>query len=146
MVINSELEKRILTTNDAGLIAILLERLIDNFKNCKAYIENKDYEELMELNKNSRDILNELIFQFSGNDEISSRIREVSIYVNKLIAEGEYKKDVSYYDTAIKILTPMVEGFQKLEIEDKPKAITGITYGKGNLEEYSLKGERSFKA
>jgi len=146
MAISSELEKRILTTNDAGLIAILLERLIDNFKNCKACIENKDYEELMDINNNSRDIFGEIIFQFSGNDEISTRVREVSIYINKLITEGEYKKDTSCFDTSIKILTPMAEGFQRLEIEDMPKAVTGITYGKGNLGEYSLKEERSFKA
>ncbi len=40
----------------------------------------------------------------------------------------------------------MVEGFQQLEVREKPKAVSGLTYGKGNLEEYSLKEERSFKA
>lgn len=146
MPINSELEKRIMTTNDAGLIAILLEKLIDNFKSCKVCIERKAYGELMDINNNSRDIFGEIIFQFSGNDEISSRIREIILYVNKLITEGEYKKDISYYDTSIKVLSPMVEGFQKLEVKDTPKAVAGITYGKGNLGEYSLKEERSFKA
>lgn len=146
MAINKELEKRILTTNDAGLIAILLERLVDNFKNSKASIDSKEYEKLKELNSNSRDILAELIFQFSGNDEISSRVRQISIYVNKLITEGELKRDSSFYDTSIKILTPMVEGFQQLEIKEMPKAVTGLTYGKGNLGEYSLREEKSFKA
>ncbi len=95
MEINKELEKRILTTNDAGLIAILLERLTDNFKFSKSSIDRKEYGKLKEINRNSRDILSELIFQFSGDDEISTKIREISMYVNKLITEGEVKKDPS---------------------------------------------------
>lgn len=146
MAINKELEKRILTTNDAGLIAILLERLIDNFNNSKDSIDGNEYERLKELNNNSRDILSELIFQFSGQDEISSRIRQISMYINKLITEGEVKKETSFYDTSIKILTPMVEGFQQLETREKPKAVTGLTYGKGDLGEYSLQEGKSFKA
>ncbi|NLX62403.1 MAG: hypothetical protein GXZ06_07905 [Tissierellia bacterium] len=146
MAINKDLEKRILTTNEAGLIAILLERLIDNFKNSKFSIDNKEYDKLKELNNNSRDILSEIIFQFSGDDEISSRIREVSMYVNKLITEGQLRKESSYYDTSIKVLKPLLEGFQQLEVREKPKVTTGLTYGRESLGEYSFKKERSFKA
>lgn len=145
MNIIEEMEKRILTTNDAGLIAILLERLIDNFNNSKVYIEKEEYEKLQEVNSSSRNILSELIFQFSGKDNVSSSIREIAIYVNKLITEGEIKKDSSIYDICIRIISPILEGFQQLEIKEKPKAITGVTYGKNDLEEYSLKENKSFK-
>jgi len=141
----SELEKRIATTNDAGLIAMLLERLIDNFNSCKAAIGNKDDDTVRNLNDNSRDILNELIFQFSGSDDISIAIREICVFVNKLITEGQVKRDASEFDDSIRVLTPMLEGFKELEVRDVPKAVTGITYGKGALEEYAIKGNRTFK-
>lgn len=146
MAIDKEVEKRILTTNYAGLIAILLERLIDNFKDCKSCIYNKEDQKLRELNNNSRDILSELVFQFSKDDEVSVRIREISMYLNKLITEGELKKDSAYFDTSIKVLTPMLEGFQQLEVKEKPRAVSGLTYGKGSLGEYSLEEEKTFQA
>ncbi len=141
----TELEKRIATTNDAGLIAMLFEKLIDNFNCCKIAINNGDYAAVKALNDYSRDILNELIFQFSSNDDVSTAIREISIYINKQITEGQIKKDVSTFDNCIRILTPLLEGFKELEIKDTPKAVTGITYGKGALEEYTIGENRSFK-
>jgi flagellar protein FliS len=141
----NELEKRISTTNDAGLIAMLYERLIDNFNQCKIALDNNDFDKLNKLNNNSRDILAELIVQFSGNDDVSLKIREISLYVTKLMAQAQIKKDASIYDDCINILTPICEGFQQLEVKETPKAITGFTYGKGNLEEYSLSKSKSFE-
>ncbi len=40
-----ELEKRILSTNDAGLIAILYEALIDNFNKSIDFIEKRRFSE-----------------------------------------------------------------------------------------------------
>ncbi|CCQ98045.1 putative Flagellar protein FliS [[Clostridium] ultunense Esp] len=140
-----ELKKRISTTNEAGLIAILFEKLIENSKNCISAIKDEDYDQIIELNNNSRAILTELTVQFSGNDEISSTLREINIYINKTITEGEIKKDPSLFETNIKILRPILEGFKELEIKEKPKAVTGLTYGKDNLGEYTLGENRSFQ-
>ena len=140
-----ELKKRISTTNEAGLVAILFERLIENFKNCISAINDENYDIIKELNNNSRAILTELTVQFSGNDEISSTLREINIYINKTMTEGEIKKDPSLFETNIKILTPILEGFKELEIKEKPKAVTGLTYGKDNLGEYTLGENRSFQ-
>lgn len=140
-----ELEKRISTTNDAGLVAILFERLIDNFNKCILAINEKDDKKISIINSNSRDILAEFLVQFSGDDEISSNLREINFYINKLITEGEYKRDLSIFETCIKILTPICEGFQELEVKEKPRAVAGLTYGKGNLGEHTLKGNKSFE-
>ena len=141
----TELEKRISTTNDAGLIAILFEKLIDNFNKCILAIDNEEYSKVYELNNSSRDILAELLVQFSGDDETSSSLREINFYINKLITEGEYEKDPFTFQTCIKITTPLCEGFQELEVKEKPKAVAGLTYGKGNLGEHTLKGNKSFE-
>ncbi len=139
------LEKRISTTNEAGLIAILYEALIHNFTNGIRAIDEKDYEKLNKITNHSRDILAELLVQFSGDDEISSNLREINFYINKLITEGEYEKDSTLFKTSIEILTPICEGFQQLEIKEEPKTVTGLTYGKSQLEEHAIKGNRSFE-
>ena len=141
----TELEKRISTTNEAGLIAILFERLIDNFNKCILVIDEKDDNKISSINNNSRNILAELLVQFSGNDEISSDLREINFYINKLMTEGQYEKDSSVFETCIKIIRPICEGFQELEVKEKPKAVAGLTYGKGNLGEHNIKGNRYFE-
>ena len=141
----NELKKRISTTNEAGLIAILFERLIDNFKNCISAIEEEDYDKITDLNNNSRAILTELTVQFSGNDEISSTLRELYLFINKTMTEGEIKKDISSFETNIKVIMPILEGFKELEVREKPKAVAGLTYGKDNLGEYKLEENRSFE-
>ncbi len=141
----NELKKRISTTNEAGLIAILFERLIDNFKNCISAIEEEDYDKITDLNNNSRAILTELTVQFSGDDEISSTLRELYLFINKTMTEGEIKKDISSFETNIKVIMPILEGFKELEVREKPKAVAGLTYGKDNLGEYKLEENRSFE-
>lgn len=141
----NELKKRISTTNEAGLIAILFERLIDNFKNCISAIEEEDYDKITDLNNNSRAILTELTVQFSGDDEISSTLRELYLFINKTMTEGEIKKDISSFETNIKVIMPILEGFKELEVREKPKAVAGLTYGKANLGEYKLEENRSFE-
>lgn len=139
------LKKRILTTNEAGLIAILYEALIHNFTKGIEAIHEEHYEALNRITNHSRDILAELLVQFSGDDEISSNLREINFYINRLITEGEYERDPSLFETSIEVLTPICEGFQQLEIKEEPKSVTGLTYGKNHLDEHTLKGNRSFE-
>ena len=127
------------------MIAILFERLIDNFKNCISAIEEEDYDKITDLNNNSRAILTELTVQFSGDDEISSTLRELYLFINKTMTEGEIKKDISSFETNIKVIMPILEGFKELEVREKPKAVAGLTYGKANLGEYKLEENRSFE-
>ena len=142
---NIELEKRILSTNDAGLIAILYEALINNFTKLTNAIEEKDFTKLNEITNHSRDIFTELMIQFNGEDRTSTSITEINLYLNRLITEGEYQKNPSIYEDCIKIATPILEGFKELEIKTEPKTVAGLTYGKNNLEEHILKGNKTFE-
>jgi len=142
---NTELEKRILSTNDAGLIAILYETLIDNFNKSINAIEEKNFTKLNEITNHSRDILTELIVQFNGDDEVSKDISEVNLYLNRLITEGEYNRNPLVYKDCIKIASPILEGFKELEIKLEPKTLAGLTYGKNQLDEHTLKGNKTFE-
>lgn len=135
------LEKKILATNNWGLVAMLHEGLIQNFNISKNAIENKDYEELNGLINNSRDILTELIIIFKNNDELSTDLKEIYIFINKLITEAHIKKDGELFERAKEVILPIMEGFKELEVKEKPNIVSGLTYGKENLEEYRNSGK-----
>ena len=141
----SVLEKRILSSNDAGLIAILYEALINNFDQSIVALKEGDYREVNELNNHSRDILAELMVQFNGDENLSIDLTELNLYINNLITVGLCRKDISAYEHCIKIATPILEGFQELEVKLEPKTVAGFTYGKNNINEHMVKGNRTFE-
>ena len=140
-----EIEKRISTTNEAGLVTILYEALIDNFKDSIKAINGKDYNELKHINNNSRAILSELLATLQGDSDIAKNLREIYISLNKIITQGEVEKDSTSYEMAIKIIEPIHSVVVEIEKEIDPKVVTGITYGKGNLDDYQVKGNKTFE-
>lgn len=144
----NELEKRIIATNDWGLMAILHEGLIDNFKESIQAIEEEKYEDLKIYNNSSRDILAELIVIFkdeTGIEEISQNFREIYLYVNKLITEGENKRDEKYFKDSIKVITPLLESFLQKEKETEGRVVSGLTYGSEDLKEYDKGSNFNFE-
>ena len=132
----ASLEKRILSSNEWGLIALLNEGLIERFQEASEAIDRKDFQELNKITNNCRDILTELLITFREKDELSTNIRSLYLFTNKLITEGEIKKDGSYYSKAIDVIKPIYTGFKSLEMQEAPNIISGLLYGKDNLEEY----------
>ena len=139
------LEKKILSTNDWGLVALLHEGLIERFRKSTNAIENEDYEELNLLINRARDILTELIVIFNKNDDLSTNLRKLYSFTNKLITEGEIKKEASFFHKAEEVIQPILEGFKELEGEEAGNIVTGLTYGKSNLGEHSRKSNKTFQ-
>ncbi len=138
---NDYLEKRIISTNKWGLIAILHEGLISKFEQATILINKDDRDKLNNTVNRTRDLLAELISLFKGKDELALDLREIYIYTNKLITEGEMKMDVEFFNKANDIIYPILEGFRELEVKNEGNVITGLTYGKQNLEEYRNSGK-----
>ncbi len=139
------LEKRVMSTNDWGLVAMLHEGLMERFEESSEAIEEKDYDKLNKLINNSRDILTELLVTFREKDELSTNLRSLYLFTNKLITEGEIKKDATFLKKAIDVIAPIYIGFKGLEMKEDPNIVLGLTYGKENLEEHSIKSERIFR-
>lgn len=139
------LEKRILSTNHWGLVALLHEGLIEKFKESTKSIEKEDYEELNQVINRTREILTELIVIFNERDELSTNLRELYSFTNKLITEGEIKKDKSFFQEAEDIINPIFEGFKELERGETGNIVTGLTYGKTKLDEYGTRSHKTFE-
>lgn len=141
---NIDIEKRIASSNRWGLVALLHEFLITKCQESKEAIAIEDYKALNILVNRNRDLLTELIILFKENDEVSTDLREIYLYINNLLTDGEIKRDPTYFEKIVEVIEPIIEGFKGLEERQEPNIITGLTYGKGNLEEHKKLG-REFK-
>lgn len=139
------LEKKILTTNDFGLVKLLHEGLIERINDGILAIENEDYEELNKSINISRDILTELILVFSKDDDLSTNLRSIYLFINKYITESEIKKDKDHLEEIKKVIFPLLAAFGDLEKSEEGRVVSGLTYGKSNLDDHKLGGNRTFE-
>lgn len=139
-----DIEKRIASSNKWGLVALLHEGLIDQCKKSIKAIEDKNHETLNKSVNRNRDLLTELIILFKDEDQVSTDLREIYLYINTMITDGEIEKDPIYFFKIIEVIEPILEGFRELEVKEDPNIVTGLTYGKMRLEEHK-KSEKEFK-
>ncbi|MFA5577023.1 MAG: flagellar protein FliS [Tissierellaceae bacterium] len=142
---NISLEKKILSSNDWGLVAMLHEGLLENLKASSDAVDEEDYERLNSLVNKSRDILTELIVLFREKDQVSIDTRELYLYTNQLITQGEVKKDTGQFEAAKKVILPLWEAFKGLEEKEEPQIVTGLTYGKSELDQHQKKEGKTFQ-
>lgn len=142
---NIRLEKRILATNDWGLVAMLHEGLMERFEESIGSIKEKDYTKLNILINSCRDILTELIINFNGREELPTSLREIYLFINTMMTEGEIKKDIFFFKKAKEVINPIYEGFNELEMKEDANIVTGLTYGKERLEDYNRRSGKIFQ-
>lgn len=154
MIEKEYLANRIANANDAQLVAIVYEGLIDTFKSAIEYIEAENKEKLNTSVNKAREILAELLATLNGDSEISNNLRSLYIYINKLVTEAELKMDKAKLEEAIKVTTPLYEAWNELGEKDevalphtcveavsRPSIVAGMTYGKGQLNDYVINNE-----
>lgn len=139
-MINKDLEERILRTNEWGLLSIMNEGLIDKFDESIKSLDKEDYKETEELLSLTKDIMTELIIFFNKDSEIARNFREIYLFVNKLITKGFLEKDKKHFEDAKDVINPLIEAFKEKELSESAKVVTGLTYGKEELEEYKSTG------
>lgn len=156
MIEKEYLANRIANANDAQLVAILHEGLISTAKSGIEHIENGNKTELNSSVNKIREILAELLATTEGDSEIAGNLRSIYVYLNKLATEAEIQQDKAKLEEAIKVVTPIYEAWQELgekevtEDEDSqtastpvktPSIVAGMTYGKGQLNDYVINDE-----
>lgn len=150
------LASRVATANDAGLVVLLYEGLIDCLKDAKDQVQKRD-DEVFEKNiEKIKDILTELLATLNGDSEIASKLRCIYGYVYKLITDGVIKKEQNKFEEAIKVVTPLYDAWIELEKQEfeknknksnsnRPEIIAGATYGKGQLNNYVVNNENRWR-
>lgn len=130
------LVNRIASANDAQLVVIMYEGLMENLRACEANID--DIATLSGYVEKCRDVLAELLATLQGNSEIAGNLRSLYLFINGHITEGFNKKSRQHFVEAIQVVTPIYEGWCQLAAnEDMPQSnpaiVAGLTYGKKQL-------------
>lgn len=142
---NMTLEKKILATNDWGLIAMLHEALIVRLEESVEAIKFNDLTRLSVIINNCKDILTELIITFNGTDGLSTNLREIYLFTSKMMTEGELKKDSKYFSKTKDVIIPIYDAFKEMEERVEPRIVSGLTYGKEDIGDYSTRRRTIFE-
>lgn len=142
---NMTLEKKILATNDWGLIAMLHEGLIVRLEESVEAIKFNDLTRLSVIINNCKDILTELIITFNGTDGLSTNLREIYLFTSKMMTEGELKKDSKYFAKTKDVIIPIYDAFKEMEEKVEPRIVSGLTYGKEDIGDYSTRRRTIFE-
>lgn len=136
------LESRIASANEAQLVALMYEGLIEKFNESIDCIKKDDIRSLNESISKSRAIIAELIATLRGDSDVSIDYKRIYIYLNELITSANISKDTSKLEEAISIVVPLLEGWAELgenmfkesvESGKSTPVMSGMTYGKGYL-------------
>lgn len=129
----NSLEQRVFSSNEWGLVALLHEVFIERLDEVISWLESDPSQDLSSTFENMRDILAELTVQFKGEDDLGKKLREIYLFLNKLITDGFRTHEKERFLEARRIIEPVMRGFQELSKEQSPKSVSGYTYGKTDL-------------
>ncbi|MZQ75198.1 MAG: flagellar export chaperone FliS [Peptoclostridium sp.] len=150
MIEKEYLAVRVASSNDAQLVSIVYEGLIDSLNESIEHIKDGEIQKLNLSVDKCRDIIAELIATLSGDSEIAMNYKSLYIYLNSLITEAHIKKDTQKFEEAKKIVTPLHEGWSELgeklfqesvEKGNGTAVVSGMTYGKGYVNDQVSRSE-----
>ena len=142
MIEKEYLAGRVASANDAQLVAIVYEGLIDSLNESIDNIKKVYNQRLNESINKCREILAELIATLSGDSEIAMNYRSLYMYVNELVTRAHISRDSKKLEEAVKVVTPLYEGWselgeklfkESLENGKVSQVVSGMTYGNGYL-------------
>jgi len=133
------LNNRVATAEEALLVVILYEGLMENLKTSGENIDNLEL--VAKQVEKTRDILAELLATLKGDSEIAKNLRGLYLFINKHITEGYNRQAKENFFEAIKVLTPVYEAWCEIAASNdmshsNPAIVAGLTYGKNQLNTY----------
>ncbi|SHL09296.1 flagellar protein FliS [Anaerocolumna jejuensis DSM 15929] len=134
---------RITQASKTELVVIMYEVLLTDITAAREYFRKGDDEKALYDIKHGQKFLNELMGSLDFQYEISLNLMSLYIFVNKLLTDAYYGKDVKALDDAEEVLRTLMDGFSKIAPQDKSGPVmantgqiyAGLTYGRGTLNE-----------
>lgn len=153
MSVRDDLTVKLATYTGEQMVALAYDAIIENLEDAKKTINLSDSQIVKDKIDHNREILAHLTATLGEEeDEISITTKQLYIYINKLMTDGVVRKSIEAFDEAIKIITPLRDGWKELsqklmDLESKKNTnvkktsknnvYTGITYGKDDVSVYS---------
>lgn len=137
---------RVMQANRSELVVITYEIINCELKQAKVDYEKSNWVNYEKVLKNAQAFLNEMMGSLDYNYDISKKLLEIYIYINKVIIEARMQKKVDKLKDIISIIEGLQGAFEEVEKQDNSgpvlgqtqKLYAGLTYGKGVLNEIAL--------
>lgn len=137
---------RITQANRSELIVIMYELLLEDMNEAVDCMSQDNLEEYERKIKHAGKYINELIQSLDFAYPISYDLLQLYIFVNKQLVTAMIKKEISYVNSAIKIMQCLKIGFDEVAKRDESEPLmknsqqlyAGLTYGRGMLNEQSI--------
>lgn len=148
---------RISQANGSELVVIVYEIILKDIESAKEAFDAQDHTKFTRDVDHAVKFVNELINTLDFEYAISYDLMQLYLYCNKQLIEATLKKDIKPLESATKVLTSLLKGFNEVAKQDKSEPLmsntqqvyAGLTYGKGSLNEMYVdpnQVERGFRA
>lgn len=148
---------RIAVASKSELVVIMYEVIIDDIEEACIAFKSRDMSSYQKELKHAGRFLNHLMANLDYRYEISYNLMSLYIYVNKLLINASFQKNIDELINAKSILTTLLVGFEGVSKEDSSGPVmqnsqqiyAGFTYGKGTLNEVYIDAReqsRGYKA
>lgn len=146
-----EFTMRITQANKSGLVVILYEIYLTYLKDAEDAVGKK--QEFHQALLRARSCMDELIHSLDFHYELSHRLFQLYVYVNREMAAAEVKEDAEPLKICRRIMNSLLESYKEVSLLDKSGPVmentqtvyAGLTYGRGMLTENMMQqGNRGF--
>jgi len=144
----SDYVARIGNSNPVGLVSITYELMLEHIGD--ALNKPDDESEFTRHVELSIELLGTLIDALNMDYELSRTLFPLYVYINKLLINAKLTGKTEPLEDVRKILIPLYSGWQELAetkdgseqaMEKSQKIFAGLTYGRGELNEYIQEDE-----
>lgn len=144
--LKKEYTLRISQGSATQIIVILYEMAIEYATNARDLLSEGKHDEARSEAANAAKVIGHLMGSLDFTYEISMNLYRIYEYVSKEISMAVIKNDSDKLNAPIRMLDSLRESFDKLSKEDTSGPVmansqavyTGLTYGKGSLNESTL--------
>lgn len=148
-----EYTRRVTQANPTQLLVILYE-MYDDYMADAVEAASTDRAAMREGIRKARLCINQLISTLDMEQELSSTLLRIYLYVTKEMARADVRRDVQGLTVCRRLIGRLRDAYDSISsqdtsgpvMENSQEVYTGLTYGKGALYESSLSGSnRGFK-
>lgn len=141
-----EYSARVIQANRGELLVVVYDILSEELREAVQFlVQEKDASYKTALH-NAQKFLQELMVTLDFQYKVSFELLSLYKYINKVIAEAQWKKDKNELEGCVEIIDKLRSSYAQLAVDSKEKPMmanaekvyAGLTYGKNSLSEVSV--------
>lgn len=138
---------KITQSSKTQLVVISYEIIINYLTSAKTSLEFNDTKDFLSNIKKAKEFVDNLLSSLDLQYKLSFELMNIYLFINRCLIEALAKKESNKIDRIISMIEKLKVGFMEVSkvdhsgpvIKDAQKVYAGLTYGKGTLNEYTVR-------